>query len=560
VPEGPVGDVEGLVAEGLLVEGPVVDGEPEVAAPEPVELLPPELLCAVATPPDSSRATTSVTADVTFIVNLHGRPPRNQQIATTHVPHAYAFSLESSDLAGKFEPEGTGTSHRCVRWPLECAHALENFAISEPGQHQESNMSSTRDPILLLEPSNLLEPLNLADRHGDPASPSTRPDRHLTSPTSPARTQSAAAAISRHDAAREKLPDSVVMGAQRIRRDSFSSPIQRDSRWRLKSALLVAGALACVATGTALPQLPELVFGDAKPAQQTTKSAQQTAADATKPKSAQQTVANATKPSAPVADAPAKSEEPKPAEPKPNESSGSNQSVALTANPGAQPAVPDQPAPAAQDAAAAAATPCGPRNKARDDKCLEGGPATPAPEPTAVPDRNSVGAPAASRTTAANPAKQRAASQTIWELDDRTQQSVNRRATQRDTADQQATTDSNGQGARSSDRNAPDRSSPDRNASDRNSWDRDRRQDQDSSRTSSRRRERSGDNGQTVRYGDSRQEQDFNRNPNGRRDRNEDYGRDEDRRVFGRVPREDDRVIGPRHEGPLPLFPSLFGW
>ena len=65
--EGPVGDVEGLVAEGLLVEGPVVDGEPEVAAPEPVELLPPELLCAVATPPDSSKAT-SATADVTFIV------------------------------------------------------------------------------------------------------------------------------------------------------------------------------------------------------------------------------------------------------------------------------------------------------------------------------------------------------------------------------------------------------------------------------------------------------------------------------------------------------------
>ena len=28
------------------------------------------------------------------------------------------------------------------------------------------------------------------------------------------------------------------------------------------------------------------------------------------------------------------------------------------------------------------------------------------------------------------------------------------------------------------------------------------------------------------------------------------------------LPREDDRVIGvgPRHEGPLPIFPSLFGW
>jgi hypothetical protein len=558
--EGPVGDVEGLVAEGLLVEGPVVDGEPEGAAPEPVELLPPELLCAVATPPDSSRATTSVTADVTFIVNLHGRPREINKSRQRAFRTLTPFSLESSDLAGKFEPEEQEPATAACVGPWSARMHSRISLFRNRGPHQESNMSSTRDPILLLEPSNLLEPLNLADRHGDPASPSTRPDRHPTSPTSPARTQSAAAAISRHDAAREKLPDSVVMGAQRIRRDSFSAPIDGDSRWRLKSALLVAGALACVATGTALPQLPELMFGDAKPAQQTTKSAQQTAADATKPKSAPQTVADAAKPSAPVADAPAKSEESKPAEPKPSESSGPNQSVALTANAGTQPAVPDQPAPAAQDAAAAAATPCGPRNKARDDKCLEGGPATPAPEPTAVPDRNSDGAPAASRTTAASPAKQRAASQTIWELDDRTQQSVNRRATQRDTADQQATTDSNGQSARSSDRNAPDRSSSDRNASDRNSWDRDRRQDQDSSRTSSRRRERSGDNGQTARYGDSRQEQDFNRNPNGRRDRNEDYGRDEDRRVFGRVPREDDRVIGPRHEGPLPLFPSLFGW
>ena len=310
-------------------------------------------------------------------------------------------------------------------------------------------MPSTRDPILMLEPSNLLEPLNLADRHGDPASP------------------------------REKLPESVAMGAQRIRRDSFSAPIERDSRWRLKSALLVAGALACVATGTALPQLPELMFGDEKPAQQT-KPVQQTKS------SAQPTVADATKPSAPVADAPAKStkaEEPKAAEPKPSdkpsESSGSNQSVALTANPGTQSAVPDQPAPAAQDAAAGAATSCGPRNRASDDKCLEGGPAAPAPGPvpTAVPDRNSDGAPAASRTTTASPAKPRAAPQTIWELDDRTQQSVNRRATPRDTTDQQTATDGNGQSAKPSDRNAPDRSAsdrtaPDRNASDRNASDR----------------------------------------------------------------------------------------
>jgi hypothetical protein len=65
----PVGDVEGLVAEGLLVEGLAVDGDPVEPAPVPDELLElPELLCAIATPPDNSKAA-SVAAVVTFIVN-----------------------------------------------------------------------------------------------------------------------------------------------------------------------------------------------------------------------------------------------------------------------------------------------------------------------------------------------------------------------------------------------------------------------------------------------------------------------------------------------------------
>ena len=75
--EGPVGDVEGLVAEGLLVEGLAVDGDPAEPAPvdpaepapEPDELLElPELLCAIATPPDNSKVV-SIAAVVTFIVN-----------------------------------------------------------------------------------------------------------------------------------------------------------------------------------------------------------------------------------------------------------------------------------------------------------------------------------------------------------------------------------------------------------------------------------------------------------------------------------------------------------
>jgi hypothetical protein len=445
-------------------------------------------------------------------------------------------------------------------------------------------MPSTRDPILLLEPSNLLEPLNLADRYADPAGPSTRPERDVTSPTSAARPQSAAAAIYRHDAPRgERLPVDLAnsrpirdfANSRPIRKDSLSASFERTSRWRLKSALLVAGALACVvATGTALPQLvAELTSGDVNPSQPT-KSPQQT-------KAPQQTVADATKPPAPVADAPAKPEQAKPeqskpAEPKPNESSGSNQSVALTTNAGTQPPVTDPPAPAAQDSTAGAAPSCGPRNKASDDKCLEGGVQEPAPATarTAVPDRSTVGGPAPSRTTSASPTKPRAAPQTIWDLDDRVQQPANRRTTPRDAADQQAPADSNGQSARSSDSNSLDRNSSERSSSDRSSWDRDRRQDQDSNRSSSRRRERSGDYGQTARYGDSRQEQDVSRSSNWRRDRQDEYAREDrrgagddrrvfgdDRRVFGRAPREDDRVIsGPRPVGPIPILPSLFGW
>jgi hypothetical protein len=332
--------------------------------------------------------------------------------------------------------------------------------------------------------------------------------------------------------------DSISASAA-ITRDRSS----RDSSWRLKSALLVAGAFACFAAGAALPQLPDLAFGDAKPAQQA-KSAQQT-----KSASAQQTIAEATKQPVRVREAPTTpSAESKPAEPKPNESAsdGSNQSVALTANTDAQSAVSApgqksstaQSAPATPDATVGVATSCSPQNRAGDDKCLEGGVADPAAGSTrtTAPDRNSDGsprgAPAASRTTGASTVKPPAAPQTIWEIDERAQQSVNRRPPQRDAADQPAAADNNGQSTKSSDR--------------------------------SRRRERSADdNGQTARYGNSRQEQDFNRNSGGRRDRYDEYARGDDRRVFGRAPREDDRVIGggpPRHEGPVSIFPSLFRW
>src|SRR5262249_56333073 len=94
-----------------------------------------------------------------------------------------------------------------------------------------SNVSSKQDPILLLEPSNLLEPLSLEDRYADLAVP--RLDREEIAPRGTARP---------------------------IRRQPTVARSPRANlRWRLKAALLVAGGLACFA-GAAMPLLPNLGF------------------------------------------------------------------------------------------------------------------------------------------------------------------------------------------------------------------------------------------------------------------------------------------------------------
>ena len=161
-------------------------------------------------------------------------------------------------------------------------------------------MSSTHDPILLLEPSNLLEPLSLEDRNLDPFNRVARFGGDGTSLSGTARTRS--------------RPISVPRGR----------------RWPLKSALIVAGGLACFGAGTALPSLS--MFGQHSP-----------------------TVESATR--LPPADAPVKPEAAKPAEPKLTESKltestppAPSQAAALDANaannapPSAAPA-PAQPAP-----------------------------------------------------------------------------------------------------------------------------------------------------------------------------------------------------------------------
>jgi hypothetical protein len=145
-------------------------------------------------------------------------------------------------------------------------------------------MSPTHEPIRQLEPSNLLEPLDLPEPAPEPV---------------------------------ESTPSAA-----------------RERRWALKPALVVAGALVCVAAGAALPQLAALTRGDTK---------------------VSQTVGSATRPAESVAPAPAASDQSTPIESSANEAAGGAREVAAPAaaaapRPWVDP-VPAAPAsPAAKDA------------------------------------------------------------------------------------------------------------------------------------------------------------------------------------------------------------------
>jgi hypothetical protein len=390
-------------------------------------------------------------------------------------------------------------------------------------------VSSTPDPILLLEPANLLEPLDLRDRDIDPANWSARPGPDGTSPKR----------------------------ATRTNRSNPTPPIGRDSRWPVRSALVVAGALACFGAGAAMPQLPNL-FGESEHLQ---------------------TDGSATRPSAPPAAAPVKqaaapvkSVDSKPAEPERTDpaSIGASQKAALGADAGVSAMVNAESdtssSPVAKSEAAGAATSCNQARPNDDANCLAGGvpAAAKGPAQAAAPNRNSdrspPSAPAVAITTvpipAAKPtstapatpnaqsaAPQRADTQANGHEEERapsaaphsTRQTQRDRATQRDAADQQPAADD---AQTSSDRR------------------------QDVSRASSRRRDRAArDTIPAASLWGRRQDLDSDRASIWRRDRNDDDGND-DHRVVGRVPREDDRTTGraPRFGGPLSIFPFPNDW
>ena len=166
-----------------------------------------------------------------------------------------------------------------------CAHAI----ASARGWNQEweSQMSLPRVPIDQLEPSNLLEPLDLADRQIDPT---TRPATPRVDPAKPS--------------ARADRAETGATGFNRIVPSMAPSPpAAAGSRWPLKSALIVAGALACFGAGAAVQQLGSLKSVGTKPSP---------------------AVATAPAPAAATAQAPVKSEQSQPAEPNNSGSNGSS--------------------------------------------------------------------------------------------------------------------------------------------------------------------------------------------------------------------------------------------
>jgi hypothetical protein len=364
---------------------------------------------------------------------------------------------------------------------------------------------STRDPILLLEPSNLLEPLSLEDRPGDPGIP--RLDRDGTAP--PVRRRPPATANLRAGA-----------GA---------------SRWRLKTALVVAGGVMCFGAGVAMPALPSLIFGEVKHAPP--------AESAARPTAPAQVTFEAPKPTDPQLIEP-KVTEPKVTEPK------------VTEKP-ADP-TPPPPPPPVQNAV-----------PVRDSGELAGGPNETAP-PRNVPVANQPApaanqpAPAAKETVGSGAAPPTRPQETRPQEErpaPRNRRVVVQPTDQVRAANYGAAAD-NPPSAGTANAAAPIASPVER------------RVDRETNRGSSRRRDRTADygrgSGSWERWDGEEPEQGWgersssdryssDRSSSGRSSRSSRWGRDryddeggEDRRAFGRAAREDDRPIGrgPRFGGP----------
>jgi hypothetical protein len=249
-------------------------------------------------------------------------------------------------------------------------------------------MASTRELPQLLEPSNLLEPLDLTEQQLDFVYPLTRPQKDENS---------------------QKGFAPTIAGAPVLR----ASESQRRSP--LKSVLIVAGAVACFGAGTVFPQVHSLTRGDLGP---------------------ESTVGSASRSSSAIAET--KSDEPSPVEPRLKEQTSAEPKSAQPA----QTAPRAQPASAAKDAPPDCAAPCNQQACPKGDaNCLEGGPLSSAKELTTTD--GSAANPAAGeqpvgRTATPQSADSERAHMRASARQDERASHRSKRAVQRQRADQQA--------------------------------------------------------------------------------------------------------------------------
>ena len=237
-------------------------------------------------------------------------------------------------------------------------------------------MSSTHEPPQLLEPSNLLEPLDLKHQHGDFADPSARGQRGERGP----RTQ-----------------PQFTRGKPGVPR-----PRQAERRSSMKSILLAAGALACFGAGTLFSHMqivtpsdvgsPTATTANRSPAPLADVATNSDESPSTEGKSANSS-ANESKP-----DAASSTAATMPPATTPPEQNGSAPAQRAQGGSAAQPP--------ANNAVAGCAGPCKQQPCSPDDaNCLEGGAPSPAKDLT-----NADGS-AATPAQATRPSRQRASVQ-----------------------------------------------------------------------------------------------------------------------------------------------------
>ena len=419
---------------------------------------------------------------------------------------------------------------------------------------------STQEPPQLLEPSNLLEPLDLKHQHAGFADPSASGERGAR--------------------AQRKLTRETT----RVPR-----PSEAEQRSPVKSILLAAGALACFGAGTLFSQIQILTPSDV---------------------GSSPTIASASRPPAPRVDVATKSDESTSTEKSVNSSSNESKpdaalNAAATPPPATSPAEQNgsataqgtQGVPAAQSAANDAVAGCAGSCKQQpcppdDANCLEGGAPSPAkdltnadgsaatPAKAARPTRQAPSAQSADSERADSRAdSERADSRASSREEERTQSPRrSKRAAQRETVDQPSGSKrkvaTGGGASRRQDGNrasvwrrdfASDDGMPSANSSGRwqsrdadqasNGW-RDWTADDNvpAARFSGRAENIDQANRHRDRAGEGRwQERDWDRASSRRRERSDEYGRNDDRRFrAGR----DDFLMGraERNEGPLMMM------